>query len=93
MARHAWVTARTIARELDDLAFVFSVREAVSLKVDEATSTLVFVIGEHDVWMPIRKGKIYEAQNLARAILREKASGYPVSASQIMALFALLQPG
>jgi hypothetical protein len=88
--RRAWTSGRRIARELDDLALILASREAVSVSVDEATSTLVFHIGDHDLWVPIKRGKIHEAQAIARAIVREKASRYTGTVTLYLELFAML---
>jgi len=72
--KHGWSAGRVIARELDDLLFILRSRDEVTLHVDEGTSTLVFHTDGRDLWVPIRKGKIHEAQAVARAILREKSN-------------------
>jgi len=89
----AWTAGRYIARQLDDILHIFSSREHISLRVDEATSTLIVMAGHHnELWIPIRKGKIYEAQVLARGLLRERDGGHPPSLALYEALGAMLQP-
>ena len=86
----AWTAGRMIARELEDLNFVFASRDAVTLKVDEAASMIVFQVGYNELWVPIRKGKISEAQALARLILREKQTHFP-AVKLYEDLFAMIQ--
>jgi hypothetical protein len=89
----AWTAGRYVARELADIIHIFNSRDALALRVDEATSTLIVSAGHHnELWIPIRKGKIYEAQVLARVLLRERDGGHPASLSYYDALGAMLQP-
>ena len=91
--KRGYTSGRYIAREIEDIIHIFSSREHLSLRVDEATSTLIVMAGHQDeLWIPIRKGKIYEAQVLARVLLRERDGQHPPSLSLYDALGAMLQP-
>jgi hypothetical protein len=87
--KRGYTSGRYLLQISEDFHWIFEGKSDISFKVEPATHTIVISTQGHDAYLPLKKGKLYEAENLLRSLIATRSSGFPPTEAGLRALVQL----
>jgi len=90
--RRGFIATKFVPHSAEELAWVFERSGDLDVRIDDAAQTIVLSISDYDAHLPVRRGKMHEAQDLVRALVTSRGSGFAPSEATIRAVLRCLDP-
>jgi hypothetical protein len=91
----AWTAGRYAVRSLEEIVPFFEYggrNHPVEVRVDAGANMIVLTAGQHEIFLTIKRGKLFEAHQLIGAVSTQCGTGFSPSTSLLRALIDLVDP-
>jgi hypothetical protein len=85
-------TSKFAPKTPEEFIWFFQQRGELAVRIDYAANSLIIGAEHQAMHLPIQKGKLNEAYDLVRDLLRERAIGLSVGLATLNALFGIFNP-